>query len=76
MRLFIDFADEPIFLEEPKDVDEDSGKKVTLKCSVESNPKPEIVWTQENSLKVERIETWFKGFLKLNINQTGDWTRS
>lgn len=35
----------PVFKSEPKDVDGDEGKSVSLSCNVDSNPPPTIHWT-------------------------------
>ena len=37
-------SDGPRFREEPKDASAESGEKVTVKCDVDANPSPEIVW--------------------------------
>ncbi|XP_043232874.1 irregular chiasm C-roughest protein-like isoform X2 [Amphibalanus amphitrite] len=34
----------PRFREEPKDASAEVGEKVTVKCDVDANPSPEIVW--------------------------------
>lgn len=46
---------EPVFKSEPLNVDGDLGKTVTLKCDVDGNPNPEIVWTHKNSAKVIKL---------------------
>lgn len=45
-------TDKPWFKSEPTDVNEEMDKKVSLSCDVDGNPKPEIVWTHQDSQKV------------------------
>ena len=42
----------PVFRSMPRDVPEEIGKEATLKCSIDSNPEPSIVWVRDGSDKV------------------------
>lgn len=46
------FADGPVIRSRPGNVEADVGSNVTLRCDVDGNPEPEIVWTFESSRRV------------------------
>ena len=45
-------ADKPRFTTEPVDVNDEEGNTVDLRCAVDGNPSPEIIWTHKDSDKV------------------------
>lgn len=47
----------PYFKTPPANIPADPGTDITLKCDVEGNPTPNVVWTLDNSKKVIHTKT-------------------
>ncbi|KAF0301624.1 Irregular chiasm C-roughest protein [Amphibalanus amphitrite] len=45
----------PRFREEPKDASAEVGEKVTVKCDVDANPSPEIVWFKRDCEGCQKV---------------------
>ncbi|XP_022255917.1 muscle M-line assembly protein unc-89-like, partial [Limulus polyphemus] len=43
----------PTFVEKPKIIPEDGGKRIIMECKVRAKPKPNIVWYRENTVVKE-----------------------
>ncbi|CAL4130583.1 unnamed protein product [Meganyctiphanes norvegica] len=70
-KLSVQFS--PVFKSEPKDVDADEGKSVTLNCDVDSNPPPNIHWTfGKGSNKAVSLGSTFK-LEKLSRENAGSY---
>jgi hypothetical protein len=41
-------GDAPTFVEKPKIISEDDGKRIIMECKVKANPKPTITWYLDN----------------------------
>ncbi|PRD35198.1 UNVERIFIED_CONTAM: unc-22 [Trichonephila clavipes] len=41
-------GDAPTFVEKPKIISEDEGKRIIMECKVKANPKPTITWFLDN----------------------------
>lgn len=41
-------GDAPTFVEKPKIISEDDGKRIIMECKVKANPKPTIIWYLDN----------------------------
>lgn len=50
-RLFLP-SDAPLFVTAPSSQSSEPGKLVTLKCRVDANPPPEIIWRRSHHSKV------------------------
>lgn len=47
--------DAPLFVTAPSSQSSEPGKVVTLKCRVDANPPPEIIWTRSHHSKVTKL---------------------
>lgn len=46
-------GDAPTFVEKPKIISEDDGKRIIMECKVKANPKPTIIWYLDNVVTKE-----------------------
>uniref|UniRef100_T1IW82 Ig-like domain-containing protein n=1 Tax=Strigamia maritima TaxID=126957 RepID=T1IW82_STRMM len=60
----------PRFKTLPNNVAADEGTDVTLKCDVDGNPTPNVIWTLENSKKVISLKKSLT-ITNVDVNKTG-----